>query len=91
MGPFITKILMETNQPVPEFLEQFKPDGEINFDEEDPDFEAENDTGTTNGDGDAWGGDNNAADVPEPAWGTEDSTPADAWNAPIDSAGGGAW
>ena len=40
MAPFLVKVLMETNQVIPDFLESFKPaDGEeINFDElnEDP-------------------------------------------------------
>jgi ATP-dependent RNA helicase DDX3X len=70
MGPFLTKILMETNQEVPEFLQHFKPeDGVLNFNEE----EEEPDMVTTDGGPDggaAWGsgdamnngaGDNNGA------------------------------
>jgi ATP-dependent RNA helicase DDX3X len=54
MGPFLTKILMENNQEIPEFLQHFKPeDGILNFDEE----EEDPDMVTTDGgpDGAAWG------------------------------------
>jgi ATP-dependent RNA helicase DDX3X len=81
MGPFITKVLMETGQLIPEFLEQYKPDGDLNFDEDDPDID--DDAAVADGDGgDAWagGGGNNAAAVSEPAWGTE-NTAEPAWDA----------
>lgn len=84
MGPFITKVLMETGQPIPEFLEQYKPDGDLNFDEDDPDVD--DDAAVVDGDGGgAWGsgGDQNAAGVSEPAWGTENAVGAaePAWDA----------
>ena len=75
----LVKVLVESKQEVPEFLEQYKPaDAEaIDFDDE---SEEETETGGANGDdpwgaapeGDAWG----ASDTPaaEPA--------ADAWGAP---------
>lgn len=96
MAPFITKILVETNQTIPDFLEQYKPEGPLNFDEEDPDIEdgvADGETGDdwgagggTNaaaGSNDAWGAGNAAAAVPEP-----ESEPA--WGANT-STSTGAW
>lgn len=90
LGPFLTKILMECGQDVPDFLQQFKPEGGIlNFDEEEeqPDIED-----TTEGDdaGDAWGsggdagnsgntgGDGNAGAAQVEAWGSgaDDAAPA---------------
>lgn len=104
MGPFLTKILMETNQEVPEFLQHFKPeDGVLNFNEE----EEEPDMVTTDGGPDggaAWGsGDatnNGAADNTGggDAWGAAvgndaatapAAAPADAWGA-VDNEGAGA-
>lgn len=48
----LTKLLIETRQPVPEFLESYKPENEeeLKFDD-DTDDEAEDGAG-----GDAWGG-----------------------------------
>lgn len=94
MGPFITKILMETGQPVPEFLEQYKPEGDLNFDEDDLDVDENNDADAATGNDDAWGGGegNNAAGVSEPAWGAENSAPADAWGGTTtNDAAAGAW
>lgn len=74
LGPFLTKILLETNQDVPDFLSQFKPEGgDLNFEEEEePDFgDTVEDAGATGGD--SWGA------------GEGSSTPAantgDAWGA----------
>jgi len=59
MAPFLAKILVETGNAVPDFLEQFKPavDEPIDFDDDSGD--EENDAlvaDQTNGDaGDAWG------------------------------------
>lgn len=68
LGPFLTKILIECGQPVPEFLQHHKPeDGVLNFEEEEEpeldDAAAGNEAG-----GDAWGagGEANADD----AWGS---------------------
>lgn len=86
LAPFLTKILLETDQAVPEFLQEFKPDdGVLNFDEEEePDFgDVAADAGA---DGDAWGGgDNTAAPAAEmgagDAWGsgTNGAPVEDAW------------
>ncbi|ETI27608.1 hypothetical protein G647_00057 [Cladophialophora carrionii CBS 160.54] len=87
LGPFLTKILLETHQDVPEFLQHFKPEGgTLNFDEEeDPDFdEVAADTGA--GD-DAWdGGDATAAP-------NADMAAGDAWGAGdgASAAAGAAW
>ena len=58
MGPFLTKILMECGQNVPEFLQHFKPeDGVLNFDEEEElDDSAMDNTANEQEGGDAWGG-----------------------------------
>jgi ATP-dependent RNA helicase DDX3X len=80
LGPALTKILLESGQPVPDFLEQYKPEGpvdQIDF-EDDSDEEVEA-SGDTVGEGDAWGAGGDAAD---PASG-------DAWGA--SPAGGDAW
>ena len=82
----LTKLLVENHQPVPEFLEGYKPENEeaINFDD-DTDDEAEKEAGgddawggaaqTTNGDasGDAWGGaaQTTNGDASGDAWGSE--------------------
>ncbi|KEF57899.1 uncharacterized protein A1O9_05821 [Exophiala aquamarina CBS 119918] len=81
MGPFITKILMETGQAVPEFLEQYKPNGDLDFDEDDPDVDEDNEGAALHGNDDAWGGgeDNNAVGVSEPAWGANNSAHQEAW------------
>lgn len=80
----LTKLLVENHQPVPDFLEGYKPEneGEINFDD-DTDDEAEKEAG---GD-DAWGGPaqitngDASGDASGDAWGTEapGSTTNDGW------------
>jgi ATP-dependent RNA helicase DDX3X len=81
MAPFLTKVLMECRQPIPDFLEQYKPEGDLNFDEEeeaafDEALGDNQDGGDTWGVGDAaepaWGGDNTASGTE--AWGTGDAT-----------------
>ena len=99
MGPFLTKILMECGQEVPEFLQHFRPeDGVLNFDEED---ELEDDTVENTDDGqdggDGWGGaDNKTPDnAGGEAWGAADSSasgPADTWGTTNeDSSTSGNW
>lgn len=74
----LVKILIESNQEVPSFLESYRPEGEINFDEPDSDAEdaVEDPTGGV-ADG-AWG-----APAADDAWG-EGAVPVveaatDAW------------
>jgi ATP-dependent RNA helicase DDX3X len=61
----LVKVLMETNQEVPEFLEEFKPEGDdVTFDEGDSDAEDDGfgitpvdaDDSAADSAGDAWGG-----------------------------------
>lgn len=93
MAPFLTKILMETGQTIPEFFEQYKPEGEINFDEEDPEFEEAAVDNEADG---AWGGGGNVAApvISEAAWGSEDAAAPvaaqAAWDS-TDSPSNGAW
>lgn len=76
----LVKILIESNQEVPHFLESYRPDGEINFDEPESDVEdaVEDPTGGV-ADG-AWG-----APAADDAWGADGDTVAesaaatDAW------------
>ncbi|KIW25120.1 uncharacterized protein PV07_10784 [Cladophialophora immunda] len=95
LGPFLTKILLETNQDVPDFLTHFKPEGDLNFDEEEePDYE--NNAGATSGDagGDAWGTGDNAASAGGDAWGAGGANAAsDAWGsaAGTDATANGNW
>ncbi|KAF8249745.1 DEAD/DEAH box RNA helicase [Wilcoxina mikolae CBS 423.85] len=58
----LVKILLENGQDIPDFLESYKPEGELNFDEPDSDEEAA--AGVTEDAGGFDGGD---------AWGTEDT------------------
>ncbi|KAJ9608379.1 hypothetical protein H2200_007367 [Cladophialophora chaetospira] len=100
IGPFLTKILLETNQEIPEFLQHFKPDdGALNFEEEEePDFGDVVEEAAADG-GDAWGaGDNTAAPAAEgagDAWGngTASAPAQEAWgtNGDADAGAGGAW
>ena len=76
----LTKLLIETHQIVPEFLESYKPENEeeLKFDD-DTDDEGEDATG-----GDAWGGDAQKADgdASGEAWGSEapNAKTDDGWN-----------
>ena len=84
MAPVLVKILMETEQPVPDFLEAYKPaEGEeLNFDEK-SDEEGMAD-GVADEGGDAWG----AAPAADDGWGAPAAEPAaeagnDGWGAPV--------
>lgn len=89
LGPFLTKILLETKQDIPEFLQHLAPeDGNLNFEEEEePDYgDIAEDAGADGGD--AWGGGDNAAAPAADtgaaeAWGTNGDAgancAADAW------------
>ncbi|KAH0830925.1 hypothetical protein AYO21_06456 [Fonsecaea monophora] len=83
LGPFLTKILLETNQDIPDFLEHFKPDGgNLNFDEEEEqDFDDNTGGGAGDAGGDAWGTGNNAAGAGGDAWGAagNSNTASNAW------------
>ena len=76
----LTKLLVETNQNVPNFLEGYKPEDEtaLNFDD-DTDEEGEGEGG-----GDTWGGpandSNGAAAGNDSAWGAEKAQIEVAWN-----------
>lgn len=72
----LVKILVESKQDVPEFLEQYKPENAEAIDFED-DSDAEDEAGGA--DGDAWG-----ATTTGDAWGAPDTHGADAWGAPAD-------
>lgn len=57
MAEFLTKILVETNQPVPDFLSEFAPpEGELDFDD-DSAGEEEAETAGEDSEGGAWGND----------------------------------
>jgi ATP-dependent RNA helicase DDX3X len=100
MGIYLTKILMETGQEVPDFLAEFKPEGgKLNFDEEE---EQEYEEVANGGDagGGAWeSGRGDAAPSAPPisdAWGAMNGTAESAaWPADGDASavacGGGAW
>lgn len=71
MAPYITKVLVESGNEVPDFLEQYKPDDENNIDFDDDSGEEENDNlaggvdnGNNGGDDDGWG---SVAPAQEPA------------------------
>ena len=87
MRDFLVKILLETDQALPEFWEEFKPEDttEIDFEDNSDDDEEEEDN---IGSGDAWGngdsGDNTQA-VTGDAWGASNEVAAapvviDDWN-----------
>ena len=93
MREFLIKILLETNQELPEFWEEFKPEdttAKIEFDDDSGDEEDEEETDNNAGGDDAWGngdsGDNNAGANGD-AWGASNDVAAaapvvvDDWNA----------
>lgn len=98
----LVKVLLETRQPVPDFLEAYLPEGftmdgqtgdvaTLNFDDDSDDEEegGENAEGGAEGGG-AWGTDDAATGG---GWGAAETTEAasadDAWGAP--ASGGDAW
>ena len=82
MASFITKVLLETNQPVPEFFKEYMPeDMKPDFDD-DSAGEESGDEGGADGDGDAWGsggGDEGATAAPaaDDAWGNGNGAATD--------------
>ena len=95
LGPFLTKILMETNQEIPDFLAGFKLEGDLNFDDEEEEQELD-DTAIAAADvgGNAWGtvGDTGAATVPAvDAWGADEAAAAPVENGWGMSNVGAAW
>lgn len=77
----LVKVLMECNQEVPDFLEQYKPEGELTFAGDDTDNEGEENGGQGQNDG-GWGAPaGNLAAEPEPAlsWNPE-TYGDDTWN-----------
>lgn len=87
MAEDLVKVLLESNQEVPDFLADKKPDDgeELKFDDDSEDEGVENGGDDVNGaaaawgtgGGDAWGGDNNAALA---AVAPAVSAPAEEWN-----------
>lgn len=85
MASVLTRTLLETNQEIPDFLQQYVPEGEarnnLKF-EADSDFDP-NDYAGAGGTGGAWG--EEAGDAPGgDAWGADDGGKAgagDAWGA----------
>jgi ATP-dependent RNA helicase DDX3X len=83
----LVKVLLESNQEVPDFLADKKPDDgeELKFDDDSEDEEVENNGDDANGaaadwgtgGGDAWGGVNDAAPA---AVAPAVSAPAEEWN-----------
>lgn len=67
LAPDLVKILLESKQSIPDFLESYKPEGSVvTFDEDDTDNEgdANDDDANANGgdaSGDAWGAPNDGA------------------------------
>ncbi len=91
MGPFLTKILMECNQEVPDFLQQFIPEGDVlDFDaEEEPETETFGEEPAAQADAaqdDAWGSGGDAANGHDAAADATDGAGADIWGA-SDAAG----
>lgn len=72
----LVNTLLETNQPVPDFLEQFKDaSGKAVFDDDKSD--AGGDDGGAAVDAGGWGGDTTAPDTQtDTAWGAQEATPA---------------
>lgn len=101
LGPFLTKILLECGQEIPDFLQDFKPEGGVlNFDEEEePDMDEP--AGGNEAEGDAWGADNGNTGTAEnghtdDAWGSGGdgnaaAASADAWTAGNDASAGASW
>ena len=84
IGEALVKLLLETQQEVPEFLDNYKPDNveELQFDD---DTDDEGEGGATGGD--AWGSptpqaNGHSNDEAASGWGTEDTTAGgnDGWN-----------
>ncbi|KAH0272045.1 DEAD/DEAH box RNA helicase, partial [Aureobasidium melanogenum] len=79
LAPALVNILLETEQPVPDFLEQFKPEnGQPDFTEDVTDDEEEAEPGYVIAPGAG-----SSSEAPADAWGTTGATPAaaDAWGA----------
>ncbi|KAG9738748.1 hypothetical protein KCU90_g13271, partial [Aureobasidium melanogenum] len=79
LAPALVNILLETEQPVPDFLEQFKPEnGQPDFTEDATDDEEEAEPGYVIAPGAG-----SSSEAPADAWGTTGATPAaaDAWGA----------
>ncbi|KAA8895984.1 P-loop containing nucleoside triphosphate hydrolase protein [Sphaerosporella brunnea] len=78
IAPELVKILLETDQEIPQFLEQYKPEGELTFEE--PDSDAENNAAPDASGGfggDDWGTGDTTGGGDD--WGTGDATGGDGW------------
>ncbi|RGP61820.1 hypothetical protein FLONG3_10407 [Fusarium longipes] len=93
LGSVLTRTLLETDQEIPDFLQQYVPEGEARANlkfEADSDFDPDDYAGAGDAGGDAWGGGDAGGD----AWGAGDGAGAcaggDAWGGG-DNAQAGAW
>lgn len=77
LGPALVNLLLETEQEVPEFLEQFKPEGGKAEFHDDTDDEADTDADAGGG----AGGGFNAGGVDAGGWGAGPATDASGWGA----------
>ncbi|RFU33669.1 hypothetical protein B7463_g2714, partial [Scytalidium lignicola] len=105
LAEVLVKTLLETKQAIPDFLEQYIPEGftadgqgkteELKFDDESDDEELEDaNNGANSGEGAAWGNEGNATDtIPTAAPSGEDASGAvaPATTAATNDAWGGAW
>ncbi|KAL9584170.1 MAG: hypothetical protein Q9203_004770 [Teloschistes exilis] len=90
MAEDLVKLLLETKQEIPDFLEQYKPSGELQFNDDSGAEEEEGDEPSTVGAsaeaGDGWGAGNAANDTKDgDDWGTENKTNGtakDDWETP---------
>ena len=91
LAPDLVKLLMESNQPIPEFLESFRPsEAKLSFDDDTTDSEAEDAKEDNNG---AWApdsdddekGDNNDEGDDAP-WGQDGATEVSAYDEPAEEA-----
>lgn len=84
MGEFLAKILMETNQEVPDFLHHFKPeDGVLNFDEEEEEDDLDLVATNDGSGGAAWGSGGDVASAP--AGDATAATAGDSWGSGVDN------
>lgn len=87
----LVKLLVESNQNVPDFLADFKPDGELTFDDTSDAEEEEGGAGLGGGDGGAWGagGGGESDDAADNGGGDWGAAPVKAAPAPAAESAGG--
>lgn len=96
LGSVLTRTLLETDQEIPEFLQQYVPEGDARANlkfEADSDFDPNDYAGAGDAGGDAWGAGDGDDTGGGDAWGgdgggdTGDTGGGDAWS----RGGGDAW